>query len=116
MYKYKYDVNEVGKRIQKIRKKSGMSQERLATELDLTAESISNFENGKTTCMPDHITKICQIFNVSAGYFYFEIERDLEMRNDSGIEKISNMLSSFDDNQIETIRLIFQLILDCSAD
>ena len=46
---YKYDAVETGKRIRAIRKQNKFTQEQLAEELYLTAESVSNFENGKTT-------------------------------------------------------------------
>lgn len=52
---YKYDAVETGKRIRAIRKQNKFTQEQLAEELYLTAESVSNFENGKTMCMPENI-------------------------------------------------------------
>ena len=62
---YKYDAVETGKRIRAIRKQNKFTQEQLAEELYLTAESVSNFENGKTMCMPENIAKICELFGVA---------------------------------------------------
>ena len=40
-------VNEIGKKIKKIRKSKGLSQERLAERAELSTFFISNLENGK---------------------------------------------------------------------
>lgn len=48
-----------------------MTQQELAELLFLSEESVSNFETGKTMCMPEHVIQMCQIFDVSADYFYF---------------------------------------------
>ena len=66
-----YDASVVGERIRDIRKKNGYTQSRLGEQLMLSVDSVSNIENGKTTCMPEHIMRLCQLFNVSADYFYF---------------------------------------------
>ena len=74
---YKYDAVETGKRIRAIRKQNKFTQEQLAEELYLTAESVSNFENGKTMCMPENIAKICELFGVTSDYIYYGIESTL---------------------------------------
>lgn len=102
-----YNAEKFGKRLRMIRKANKMTQEKLAELLFLSVDSISNYENGKATCMPEHLTKICQIFNVSADYFYFEKDKKLyeekskigniisklEQCNDFDIERISQMIS-----------------------
>lgn len=101
-----YNAEKFGKRLRMIRKTNKMTQEKLAELLFLSVDSISNYENGKATCMPEHLTKICQIFNVSADYFYFEKDKKLyekskigniisklEQCNDFDIERISQMIS-----------------------
>ena len=65
---------EAGKRIRTIRKKNKVTQEQLAEKLFLTAESVSNFENGKTMCMPENVARICELFGVTADYIYYGIE------------------------------------------
>lgn len=74
MNNYMYDAVEAGKRIREVRKKNKYTQEQLAEKLFLTAESVSNFENGKTMCMPENVAKICEIFGVTADYIYYGIE------------------------------------------
>lgn len=77
---YKYDAVETGKRIRAIRKQNKFTQEQLAEELYLTAESVSNFENGKTMCMPENIAKICELFGVTSDYIYYGIESASKVR------------------------------------
>lgn len=48
-----------------------MTQEQLAEHLILTAESVSNIEKGKTVCMPEHVIRICELFEVTADHLYF---------------------------------------------
>ena len=105
-----YDAVKFGKRLRKIRKDNGMTQETLADLLLLSVDSVSNFENGKSTCMPEHLTKICQIFNVSADYFYFEHDKKLAVDNTplgSIISKLENC-SEFD---MERISQMINIIL-----
>ena len=66
-----YNAVEFGRRIRTIRKQKKMTQQELAELLFLSEESVSNFETGKTMCMPEHVIQMCQIFDVSADYFYF---------------------------------------------
>lgn len=115
MYKYNYVAKEFGRRLKDIRKKNGVTQQQLAEQLNLSVDSVSNFENGKTTCMPDHITKICQIFNISADYFYFSMEKQLVEKTDSEFEKIMNMLKSCSDFDIERISRMIQIMLEQPA-
>ena len=48
-----YNAVEFGRRIRTIRKQKKMTQQELAELLFLSEESVSNFETGKTMCMPE---------------------------------------------------------------
>ncbi len=105
-YQYIYDATLFGKRMREMRKKKKITQEKLAEMLSLSVDSVSKMENGKITCMPDHLIKICQIFNVSADYFYFGREKELIIRQESELESIIATLktcNSFDVNRISQI-------------
>lgn len=93
-YKAHYNSVEFGKRLRDIRRKNKHTQEALAEKLMLSVDSISNYENGKTTCMPEHITHLCQIFNVSADYFYFGINKELDIPVNELDSKINSLLIS----------------------
>ena len=72
----------------KLRNASKLSQERFAERLGMSRDTIYNYEKGKTAIPHDLIKRLCQEFNVSADYFYFNIDKPL-------IEPI-NISDSFD--------------------
>ena len=115
MYKNNYNVKEFGERIKDVRKKNKMTQEELAEKLFLSVDSISKMENGKVMCMPEHLTKICQIFNVSADYFYFAMEKELVCEKKSEIDKITDNLKMCSDFDIGKISRIIQIMLEQPA-
>jgi transcriptional regulator with XRE-family HTH domain len=106
-----YDAKEFGRRLRKIRKRNKMTQEQLAEILYLSVDSISNFENGKSTCMPEHLTKICQIFNISADYFYFEVDSPLNKGDTSDFDNIIKQLQSCSEFDIGRINQMIQILL-----
>lgn len=57
-------IEQVGKRIQEIRKLRGMSQDDLGEKLEVTRSFISKLENGKKKISLDHVDKIAKIFGV----------------------------------------------------
>jgi transcriptional regulator with XRE-family HTH domain len=107
MYKYVYDVKSVGKRVRKIRKEKRMTQEQLADKLFLSVDSISNIENGKQNCMPEHMMRICEIFHVSMDYFYFEDEKKM----DDQYGDIINLLNGCDKEELMRVEQMIRLFL-----
>ncbi len=55
-------------RLKELRKKKGMSQLRLATELNTTQNTISRYETGEREPGIDELIKIAEYFNVSVDY------------------------------------------------
>ncbi|MBE5934264.1 MAG: helix-turn-helix transcriptional regulator [Lachnospiraceae bacterium] len=74
----------------------------------LSVDSVSNIENGKTTCMPEHIMRLYQLFNVSADYFYFGISKNIQ---DVEID-IYQVLELCHEEEKEKIRKIAMVLLD----
>lgn len=114
-YQYTYDVKEFGNRLRAIRKKNGYTQEQLADLLLLSVDSISNMENGKTTCMPEHMMKICQIFNVSADYFYFSMDKELLQKEARDIDSLMKLLQTCSDVDYSKIYRIIKIMLESPA-
>lgn len=106
-----YDSREFGKRLKAVRKNHGMTQEIMAEKLFLSVDSISNIENGKTNCMPDYILKICQMFNISADYLYFGIERELLPTKSNEITQINSILQSCTEFDLARIHGMIEIIL-----
>ena len=55
-------------RLKELRKKKGISQLRLATELNTTQNTISRYETGEREPGIDELIKIANYFNVSVDY------------------------------------------------
>lgn len=60
--------NEMGKRIIKIRKQLGLSQEQLAELADVSPQMISTAERGSKSILSENLYKISRALNVSADY------------------------------------------------
>ncbi|MBP3597780.1 MAG: helix-turn-helix transcriptional regulator [Clostridia bacterium] len=56
---------DLGKRIIEMRKKNNLSQEQLAEKLEVSRQTISNWENGKFYPDIDALVRISRYFNIS---------------------------------------------------
>lgn len=110
-----YDAKTFGNRLKKLRKSKGITQSVLAEALYLSEDTISNIENGKTTCMPEHLTKICQLFNVSADYFYFDIKKELYNTVNNDLESIICQLQNCSDFDLMRINQMIHILLATPA-
>ena len=111
-FEYNYDAKEFGKGLKKLRKERGYTQEDLAELLMVSIDSISNYETGKTTCMPEHVTKICQILNISADNLYFGFKRELaDKQQDASLEKIIERLKLCSDFDLGRVDSMIQILL-----
>ena len=63
-----YDVIETGRRIQKLRKGKGLTQEQLASLLKVTDRHIRSVESGERNASIDLLVSLSDIFNVSLDY------------------------------------------------
>lgn len=72
-----FDAEVMGEQLKKLRKSLNLSQERFAERMGMSKDTIYNYEKGKTAIPHDLIKRLCQEFNVSADYFYFEKDKPL---------------------------------------
>lgn len=63
-----YDVTESGKRISRLRKERGMTQEQLALELNISVETIGKIERGKRGISVDMLVLLANYFHTSTDY------------------------------------------------
>ncbi len=61
---------KLGKKIQKIRKEKGFTQERLAELIGIEVPSLSNIETGKFAPSFDTMQKLSTVLDVEASEFY----------------------------------------------
>ncbi|MDR0830540.1 MAG: helix-turn-helix transcriptional regulator [Prevotellaceae bacterium] len=59
-----------GKKLAELRKQKGISQDDLATDLNVSQSSISNYEAGNTTPDTETLKKIADYFQVPVSYLF----------------------------------------------
>ncbi len=107
--KYLYDAKAVGKRIKDIRK-GRITQEALAEKLFLSVDSVANFENGRSVCMPEHVARICELFNVSSDFIYYGVSDKTESISDK-YRPIFDLLEECEDEDLQRIEQIVRMYL-----
>ena len=55
-----------------LREKHGLSQEELAEKLDVSRQTISNWENGKVAVDASKAVEICRLFDVDMNYLFLD--------------------------------------------
>ena len=91
-----YDAALTGKRIQKLRKSQGLTQEQLAEELNISAVHMSKIESGKRSCSLDVLAEIAVFFGASLDYLVLgkSTEKDLRGEIDAAIRTLENLRNS----------------------
>lgn len=62
-------MNSIGAKLKKIRVENNYTQEYIATKLYVTRQTISKWENNKTTPDTTSLKKICEIYDINISYF-----------------------------------------------
>lgn len=65
IYAMHYNALNTGKRIQKLRKDKGLTQEQLAERLNLSTVHMAKIETGQRSCSLDVLTEFAMFFNAS---------------------------------------------------
>ena len=80
-----YSAIETGKRIQKLRKEMGLTQEQLAKMLSISDRHIRNFETGERNASIEFLVAISNLFDVSLDYIILgksahkQVKEDLQI-------------------------------------
>ena len=83
-----YDTKESGKRIKELRKQRGMTQEKLAEELNMTPKSVSKIETGERGTTIDTICLIAALLGTSVDFLVMGICPIAHRRIKELLEKI----------------------------
>lgn len=86
--------NAVGNLIRKARERAGISQERLAAEINLTRTSITNIEKGRQKIMLHTLVEIARILNVEPSSLLPSQESSLEKQLNSLPEDAQSFIKS----------------------
>ena len=89
-----YDVIETGRRIQKLRKGKGLTQEQLASLLKVTDRHIRSVESGERNASIDLLVSLSDIFNVSLDYLILGTQTRKQMKEEihAMLENLSAMV------------------------
>jgi len=92
-----YDITEIGRRIQRLRRAKGLTQERLAEELNISVVHLAKIENGKRGCSLDILVDIAASFDTRQALCEMLAEYNSEQSALEGrIEEITTpMLNEF---------------------
>ena len=79
---YKENVNEIdclksGNRIKEFRKENKITQERLASELNMARSALANYERGRTVIATPFLYTICKKYQISADYLLGKIDEKI---------------------------------------
>ena len=69
---------QFGEKLVLLREKHNMSQEELAEKLDVTRQTISNWENGKVAVDANKAVEICRLFDVDMNYLFLDADKSVE--------------------------------------
>ena len=75
---------QLGNNIQTLRKKKGLSQEKLAEKINVTRQTISNWELGETAPNPEQLILLSKEFDISIDEL---VGNDTKLPNSSGEDK-----------------------------
>ena len=91
-----YDAALTGKRIQKLRKSQGLTQEQLAERLNVSTVHLAKIETGKRGCSLDILIDFAAFFNASLDYLVLgkSTEKDLRGEIDAAIRTLENLRNS----------------------
>ena len=72
-------LRNIGQRISERRKELHLTQEKLAEQMDVSIQMISNLELGKKAIRPENLVKVCKVLDISADYILTGIRSDHEI-------------------------------------
>lgn len=88
---FKIDYYQVGQRIRRIRKANSLSQEELASRIDISITHMSHIETGNTKLSLQVLVDIANELNVTTDELLFDKEK---LDNNSIKPEIQNILNS----------------------
>jgi transcriptional regulator with XRE-family HTH domain len=65
---------EIGSKLKELRKRRGLTQEKLAEQIDVTFQQIQQYENGSNRLNTDKLQLIAKALSVPIGAFFNEVD------------------------------------------
>ena len=80
-------MDSIGNRLFELRKKQGITQEKLAEQLNVSRQSVSNWELDKSLPDTDKLFVLAQIYDVSLDYIAYGNENTIDDTQKQAYEK-----------------------------
>ena len=80
---------KLGEKILELRKKNGLSQEQLGEKINVTRQTISNWELGETSPNPEQLKLLSKELNVSIDELLYNYIQSVLVEKVSNTEKIA---------------------------
>ena len=77
-------------RLRELRKQKGYSQQELADKINVTKQTISQYERGVREPDYDNLLALCDIFNVSAGYLLGKEDVTMRFLNTDELQMVES--------------------------
>ena len=90
----------LGKKILDLRKKNGLSQEQLGEKVNVTRQTISNWELGTTSPNPEQLKLLSKAFNIS-----------IDQLLDNDLQKVELSKIKISEKQTKTMKKILKWVL-----
>ena len=85
------DAKEIGKRIEKMRKKCGMTQQNLAEKMDVTDKAVSKWENGAGYPDITVLPMLASLFGITVDYLMFGEKRGIAIAGNIIADIVKNI-------------------------
>lgn len=96
----KQELENIGKRIGERRKQMGLTQEKLAEQMDVSIQMISNLERGVKAIRIDNLVRLSQILKVSTDY----ILTGTQTKND--VDRLAGQIAQLDEDKRKMIEVL----------
>ncbi len=83
---------KLGEKILELRKKNALSQEQLGEKLEVTRQTISNWELGETSPNPEQLVLLSKTFNISIDELLNNDVKNILVEKVSNTEKLSGLI------------------------
>lgn len=103
---------KIGKRVRELRKKCGLTQAQLAEKVNLTDESVSRLETGKSIPSVEKLNQIATALNAEIrDLFEFKEDRRIESKKVL-IKRLADLLATRDKTSVNLVYQIASMILE----
>ena len=105
----KLNINEIGKRLSRLRKSRGFTQEELAEKINRSERFISKIETGKSQASIETLVFLCDALKTTPDHILLGSS---EHEKNNQTEKINELLPLCDDTQLFYLRRLIEAMIE----